>query len=74
MEIQITFPGGKKVEAQLKEYRILTDQPVKEGGEGSAPAPFDLFLASIGTCGAYYVLTFCQTRKIPTEGLAVTLT
>ena len=74
MDMEITFPGGKKVEAAWKEYRILTDQSLKDGGEGSAPAPFDLFLASIGTCGAYYVLAFCQARKIPTGGVRVTLT
>ncbi|MHC4599040.1 MAG: OsmC family protein [Planctomycetota bacterium] len=74
MDMEITFPGGKKVEAAWKAHRILTDQPVKEGGEGLAPAPFDLFLASIGTCGAYYVLAFCQTRKLSTDGIRVTLT
>ena len=69
MDIEVSFPGGKKVAARMGEFEILTDQPVKFGGQGSAPEPFALFLASLATCAGYYVLAFCQTRKIPTEGL-----
>ena len=47
------------------------DQPVKAGGEDSAPAPFDLFLASIGTCAGYYVKAFCDQRGIPAEGIRI---
>jgi len=69
MEMTITFPGGKKVNALYASHTIKTDQDVAGGGEGSAPEPFALFLASIGTCVGIYVLTFCQTRGIPTECL-----
>ncbi len=69
MDMQISFPGGKKVDAEYKGQTIRTDQPEIAGGEGSAPAPFDLFLASIGTCAGIYVLSFCQTRNIPTEAI-----
>ncbi|HCT72209.1 MAG TPA: osmotically inducible protein C, partial [Bacteroidales bacterium] len=48
--MKITFEGKKKVIAEFNGYRIVTDQPERAGGEGSAPAPFDLFLASLGTC------------------------
>jgi putative redox protein len=67
--MQITFPGGKRVEAQYKEFDIKTDQPIAGGGEGSAPSPFDLFLASLGTCAGFYVLRFCQERNIPTDDI-----
>ena len=50
-------------------FEIETDQEVDSGGEGSAPEPFDLFLASIATCAGIYVLSFCQRRKIPHEGV-----
>ncbi len=73
MSIQISFPGGVKVAAQVDEYEILTDQPLEDGGEGSAPAPYDFFLASIGTCAGFYVLRFCQERQLPTEGLTMNL-
>jgi len=69
--LKITFPGGKRVDAQYKGFLIKTDQPVYAGGEGTAPAPFDLFLSSIATCAGYYVLAFCQNRGIPVDGASV---
>ncbi|RMD57379.1 MAG: osmotically inducible protein OsmC [Nitrospirae bacterium] len=69
MEIKISFPGGKQVLAEYDGMKVLTDQPVKAGGSGMAPQPFMLFLSSIGTCAGYYVLSFCQSRNIPTEGI-----
>jgi putative redox protein len=57
------------VDALYKGFRIETDQSPFSGGEGSAPAPFDLFLASFGTCAGIYVLSFCQQRSIPTDGI-----
>jgi len=71
MELKITFPGGKKVNAELRGRTIATDQPVTAGGEGSAPEPFALFAASIGTCAGLYALAFCQARGLRTEGLAI---
>ncbi|MCP4678280.1 MAG: osmotically inducible protein OsmC [Deltaproteobacteria bacterium] len=68
-EMHISFPGGKKVYADFAGMEIPTDQPVKEGGDGSAPQPFMLFLASIGTCAGIYVLGFCEKRNISTEGI-----
>ncbi|MCX6558950.1 MAG: OsmC family protein [Candidatus Aminicenantes bacterium] len=70
-EILVTLPGGSRVEARLRGFSILTDQPVHAGGENAAPSPFDLFLASLATCAGYYVLAFCQERKIPTEGITL---
>ncbi|HEC94958.1 MAG TPA: osmotically inducible protein OsmC [Thermoplasmatales archaeon] len=70
----ITFPGGKKVEARYKGITIQTDQPVSEGGGGTAPAPFDLFIASIGTCMGYYVLQFCEQRDISCKDIRLSLT
>jgi putative redox protein len=72
--VEIGFPGGLAVEARHEGFVIRTDQPVAAGGSGSAPAPFDLFLASVGTCAGLYALRFCQQRGIPTEGLSVSLT
>jgi putative redox protein len=69
MEIRISFPGGKRVDADFNGFKVLTDQPRKYGGADSAPAPFNLFLASIGTCAGIYVLSFCEERKIPLEGV-----
>ena len=71
--MEIRFPGGLEVEAVHEGFTILTDQPVAQGGAGAAPSPFDLFLASIGTCAGLYALTFCRQRNLDTEGLAVSL-
>ena len=71
MDMIIGFPGGARVNAHFRGHYILTDQPVKGGGEDSAPMPFDLFLASIGTCVGFYVLKFCQQRDLPMEGIRI---
>jgi putative redox protein len=72
-DIEVTFPGGLRVQAAYKGFVIETDQPVHQGGEGTAPSPFDLFLASIATCAGYYTLAFCRERGISTEGAGVTV-
>lgn len=72
MEYTITFPGGMRVDAHFAGLHVATDQSVKGGGEGSAPTPFMTFLASLGTCVGYYVLHFCRSRDIPTDGIRVT--
>lgn len=73
MDMIVTFPGGKKVDASYKGFTINTDQSEKNGGDGTAPAPFDLFLTSIGTCAGIYVLLFCQKRNISTDNIIVVL-
>jgi putative redox protein len=73
MDMEVFFPGDKRVHARYKGFLIETDQPVGSGGEGSAPAPFDLFMASIGTCAGIYVLSFLEQRGISTQGAGVNL-
>jgi ribosomal protein S12 methylthiotransferase accessory factor len=69
MEMVISFSGNAKVDAQFGSFTVHTDQPVMGGGDASAPTPFELFLASIGTCAGIYVLGFCRQRGLPTEGI-----
>jgi len=71
MEMQIYFDGKKKVNAKLNGNVIKTDQPAQGGGDGSAPAPFDLFLASIGTCAGIYVKGFCDQRGINSDQIKI---
>lgn len=73
MEISVNLAGGRVVEAIFEDHVVKTDQPIKDGGANSAPHPFQLFLASLATCSAYYVLDFCLERKIPTDGIGVTM-
>jgi ribosomal protein S12 methylthiotransferase accessory factor len=69
MDMKITFPGGKRVNAEYNGFTHLTDQPAASGGENSAPSPFELFLASLGTCAGFYVQSFCQQRGIDMAGI-----
>ena len=69
--MEVTFDGGKVITAHLNGHIIRTDQPVKAGGGNSAPAPFELFLASIGTCAGIYVKSFCDQREIPSENIRI---
>lgn len=71
MEMEISFPGGKKVDSHFKGFTVQTDQHEKAGGEGTAPSPTELFLASIGTCAGFFALTFCDKRKLSTDGLKI---
>jgi len=73
MDMEVYFPGNKKVYARYKGFTIETDQPAHSGGDDSAPAPFDLFIASIGTCAGIYVLSFLEQRGLPTEGAGIVL-
>ena len=73
-EINVSFGGGLKVDARIRDFVVRTDQPVQDGGEGSAPSPFDLFLASLATCAGYYVLAFCRERAIAVDGIRLTMT
>lgn len=73
MEMQVSFPGGKKVTAQYNGFTIATDQSPEDGGEGSAPEPFALFLASLATCTGIYALVFCQARGIDPQGMGLRL-
>ena len=72
-EIKVTFPGGLRVDAEYKGHVVKTDQPVKHGGDGTAPAPFDLFMISIAACAGFYALAFCKEREIPTEKAGVVM-
>ena len=71
MEMRISLPGGARVDAAYKGFVIRTDQPVHLGGANTAPAPFDYFLASIGTCAGFYVLSFLQRRGLPIEDVTL---
>ena len=71
MDMKVYFPGGKRVYADYGGFTIETDQPARGGGDDSAPAPFDLFLASIGTCAGIFALGFMQQRGIDPEGSSI---
>ncbi len=67
--MEITFDGGKVVTAHINGHIIRTDQALEDGGENSAPSPYELFLASIGTCAGINVKSFCNQREISTDNI-----
>jgi len=73
MQMEITFPGNRKIDAHFRGFTVQTDQPQTGGGDNTAPMPFELFLASIGTCAGIYIKGFCLKRNIPTDNIKVML-
>jgi putative redox protein len=69
MEMRIDFPGGARVDAHFGSFTVGTDQLPAAGGQGSGPSPFQVFLASLGTCAGIYVLTFCRQRGVASDGI-----
>lgn len=67
-DIKVTFPGGKKVNSEIRGFTIPTDQT---SGDNSAPTPFEVFLASLASCTGITLLSFCQSKNISTEGLEI---
>ncbi len=70
-EIVVTLSGGRRVDAQVGKHVLRTDQPLEDGGEDSSASPFQLFLASIGTCAGVFVQGFCAKRGISPEGIRI---
>jgi ribosomal protein S12 methylthiotransferase accessory factor len=69
VEIKINFLDNLRLEAKFDDFTVVADQPIRYKGEGSAPGPFDYFLASSALCAAYFVKLYCQARDIPTENI-----
>jgi ribosomal protein S12 methylthiotransferase accessory factor len=69
MQVNVNFLENLKVEARFDDYSLVADQPIRYNGNGTAPGPFDYFLASSAMCAAYFVKVYCQARNIPTEDI-----
>ena len=73
-ELKVVFGDNYKIDVDYKGFTVKTDQPVRDGGDGTAPGPFDYFLVSLAACAGFYAVAFCRERKIPMEGLGVVMT
>src|SRR5471032_1933678 len=69
MEIKVNFLDKLRLEAKFDDFTVIADQPIRYKGDGSAPGPFDYFLASSALCAAYFVKLYCSTRNIPTDNI-----
>ncbi|GAC18867.1 OsmC family protein [Paraglaciecola arctica] len=72
MNIEISLLDGQKLQANLGQHQIISDQSISAGGEESYPEPFDYFLASMPLCAGFYIRKFCDSRGISTEGIKLT--
>ncbi|AZG33566.1 MULTISPECIES: OsmC domain/YcaO domain-containing protein [Shewanella] len=69
MEIKVNFLDNLRLEAKFDDFTVTTDQPIRYKGDGSAPSPFDYFLASSALCAAYFLKVYCKARDISTENI-----
>ena len=69
MQINVNFLDNLRLEAKFDDFTVITDQPIRYKGDGSAPSPFDYFLASSALCAAYFVRVYCKARDIPTDNI-----
>lgn len=73
MEIKVTFASGSEIIASINDFQIKTDQPQEDGGKNVAPSPYLLFLASLATCGGYYIMKYCRARNIDYSKIKLSL-
>ena len=71
MQINVRFLENLKLEANFDDFSITTDQPIRYKGDGTAPSPFDYFLASSALCAAYFVKVYCKARNIETDDIHI---
>ena len=69
MEIKVNFLDNLRLEAKFDDYTLIADQPIRYKGDGSAPSPFDYFLASSAMCAAYFIKVYCVARDLSTDGI-----
>ena len=72
MQIETKYLENLKLSANFDDYEIISDQPIRYKGDGTAPGPFDYFLASSAMCAAYFVKVYCKSRNISTEDIKIT--
>lgn len=72
--VTVDLKDNRKVDANIREFTIRTDQPLGDGGDNTAPSPFEYFLASLATCAGIYIKGFCMRRNIETDDIKLTLT
>lgn len=71
MEINVSYLGKQRINANFDGFNIVADQPVSNGGENTGPSPFDYFLASTALCAGYFVKAYCDARNLSVEGIKI---
>ena len=71
MQVKVRFLDNLRLEASFDDFTVISDQPIRYKGDGTAPGPFDYFLASSALCAAYFAKAYCNARDIPTEDMSI---
>jgi ribosomal protein S12 methylthiotransferase accessory factor len=71
MQVKVRFLDNLRLEASFNDFTVISDQPIRYKGDGTAPGPFDYFLASSALCAAYFAKVYCNARDIPTEDISI---
>ena len=71
MQVKVRFLDNLRLEASFDDFTVISDQPIRYKGDGTAPGPFDYFLASSALCAAYFAKAYCNARDIPTEDVSI---
>ena len=71
MQVKVRFLDNLRLEASFDDFTVISDQPIRYKGDGTAPGPFDYFLASSALCAGYFVKVYCKARGIPTEDISI---
>jgi putative redox protein len=71
--MSISWTGGVQLAIDVRQHRLLSDQPLEDGGQDQGITPVEMLVASLGACIGYYALRFCQRHKIPTDGLKIVM-
>ena len=71
MQVKVRFLDNLRLEASFDDFTVISDQPIRYKGDGTAPGPFDYLLASSALCAAYFVKVYCKAREIATEDISI---
>jgi uncharacterized OsmC-like protein len=69
----VSWVGGVQLAVEVRNHRLVLDQPREEGGQDRGITPVEMFVSSLGGCIGYFAVRFCQRHTIPTDGLKVTM-
>lgn len=70
--VTVRHVRGDRFEISTRGHTLLVDQPVRDGGEDTAPTPTEMFISSLASCVAFYARRFLVRHDLPTQGLRVT--
>jgi len=69
--ITVTHVRGDQLRIEVRGHEVVTDQPVEDGGDDTAPTPTEMFVSSLAACVAFHAERFLRRNGLPTDGMKV---